>query len=213
MMIMKVIGIDEAGRGSVIGPLVIGAVSTNDIPLLRSLGVKDSKLLTPARRADIFRSMTLTDIKIKYIAIPPSTIDRYVLYGKKHRRLNFLEARYMAKLVNSLEGELAMVDAADTDAELFSDQIKDELNRDIMLVSSHHADLLFPPVSAASIVAKVNRDMIVEGLKRAYGDFGSGYPSDPKTRSYLRKHIADDTLPPIVRRSWKTLKILNISQD
>jgi len=191
---------------------VVGAVSTDDVQLLRSLGVKDSKLLTPAKRADIFQGMISAGIKIKYFAVPPPTIDRYVLNGKKHRRLNYLEARYMAKLINCMDGDLAMVDAADTDAELFSDQIRDELDRDIMLVSTHHADLLFPPVSAASIVAKVNRDGIIDRLKRTYGDFGSGYPSDPRTRGYLQKHIMDSVLPPIIRKSWKTLKGADILQ-
>ena len=79
------------------------------------------------------------------------------------------------------------------------------------LIIEYGADRKYPVVSAASIIAKYLRDRHIEDLHRIYGDFGSGYPSDPKTLNWLRRFKDINDLPPIVRRSWSTIKKLGIS--
>jgi ribonuclease HII len=78
----------------------------------------------------------------------------------------------------------------------------------VEIISTHHAEDKFPAVAAASIIAKTTRDRIVRELHGEFGDFGSGYPSDPKTRAYLREILSSSNLPRIVRRSWKTIHYL-----
>jgi ribonuclease HII len=78
----------------------------------------------------------------------------------------------------------------------------------------HQADAIYPVVSAASIIAKVRRDELIEELKKELGiDFGSGYPSDPKTKEFLikwgKKHSGK--FPEIVRQSWQTVE--NIREE
>ena len=84
------------------------------------------------------------------------------------------------------------------------------LSAGIRIISEHYADETYPLVSAASIMAKVRRDSEIQKLKDIYGDFGSGYPSDPRTRDFLRRLLSGgEEVPPIVRRTWKTLQRLD----
>ncbi len=204
---MRIIGVDEAGRGSIFGPLVIAGISIDNSFDLKALGVRDSKKLSPKRRESIYEQlMGLDGIEIVVKELRPALIDRYVMKGQKHMKLNYLEAKFMSIIINSLNGELAVVDAADTSERLFASQISLFLKRKVILISSHHADDIYPVVSAASIVAKVRRDNVIKGIQAQYGKIGSGYPSDPVTREYLRENISSINSLPFVRMSWKTLK-------
>ncbi|MCQ5377480.1 MAG: ribonuclease HII, partial [Candidatus Methanomethylicia archaeon] len=99
------------------------------------------------------------------------------------------------------------IGSVDRDPKRFRKKIVDFLPRGIEVVSVHHAEDLFPAVSAASIIAKTTRDGIIRALRNEFGDFGSGYPSDPKTRDYLMGYaVQGKALPRIVRASWKTTK-------
>jgi ribonuclease HII len=204
-----IIGVDDAGRGCIIGPLFIGGVSMKEevSERLRSLGVKDSKLLTPSGRERLYKLILDESSDHVILAIPPEEIDEFVRHRQKHTKLNYLEAMYMARAVDSLEGEVAYIDASDTDAAFFSEQVRQNLHKQISIVATHHADRIFPVVSAASILAKVNRDREIERIKAELGDFGSGYPSDPRTIDFLRSWIeSHGQPPPYTRRSWKTWK-------
>ncbi len=204
---MRIIGVDEAGRGSIFGPLVIAGISIDNSFDLKALGVRDSKKLSPKRRESIYEQLRgLDGIEIVVKELRPALIDRYVMKGQKHMKLNYLEAKFMSIIINSLNGELAVVDAADTSERLFASQISLFLKRKVILISSHHADDIYPVVSAASIVAKVRRDNVIKGIQAQYGKIGSGYPSDPVTREYLRENISSINSLPFVRMSWKTLK-------
>jgi ribonuclease HII len=94
----------------------------------------------------------------------------------------------------------------DVDEERFGRDIKSELKFDLEIISKHEADDLYPIVSAASIIAKTKRDFEIEKIKSEIGeDVGSGYPSDSKTISFLKKWIEEHkTPPPHTRHSWKT---------
>jgi len=208
----SVAGVDDAGRGPIIGPLIIAGVLMDEerIRELVMAGVKDSKLLTPESRSDLARKIGRIALKISYDELSPSEIDEVVLKAKKLQKLNLLEAKSMAKVIAELKPEAAWVDASDVKPERYAHQILDELPsslRRIVLVSEHKADRKYPVVSAASIMAKVRRDATISALWEEYGNFGSGYVTDPVTIKFLKEwRRTHDEYPPIVRKSWKTLR-------
>jgi len=208
---MLVCGVDDAGRGSVVGPLVIAGISIkrNKIGRLSQIGVKDSKQLTPNSREKLYKKIISLVNDYYVIRIPPSIIDRSV--GKN--QLNELEGRYMAKVIKKLKPDSAYVDSCDVNPRRFGMLIS-KLSTIKKVYSGHHADRRFPVVSAASIIAKVNRDRAIEKLRMNY-DVGSGYPSDSKTMKFIKKYIESSGVPPqFVRKSWRPVKtMLNKAQN
>jgi len=204
-----VAGVDEAGRGCIIGPLVVAGVlmKEEDLPVLRQLGVKDSKLLSPKKRQELFQKISLLAEKFHVVKLLPTEIDRAVECKRKLHKLNRLEAQTMTQILNTLKPDEAYVDAADVFEERFKQHIQEGLNVKAKITSRHRADKLYPVVSAASIIAKVERDKEIETLKEVYGDFGSGYLADKKTLLFLRQWIQTHSeYPNCVRQSWKTAK-------
>jgi ribonuclease HII len=205
-------GVDDAGRGPIIGPLVIAGVllPRDRLSNLAATGVKDSKLLTPEVRTQLVGRIRALADKVSVVEVQPKEIDDVVLHGRKLRRLNFLEAKLMAQVISELQPEEAYVDASDVNEDRYGETIVEFLPqelRDVRIVSEHHADRTYPIVSAASIIAKVRRDEAVEALRHEYGDFGSGYITDSRTLDFLREwRRTHDNYPPIVRMSWKTIK-------
>ncbi len=205
-------GADDAGRGRIIGPMVVAGVliAEDRDRELTAMGVKDSKLLTPEVRTQLAQKIRGLAAKVSVVEVQPKEIDESVLHGGKFRKLNFLEAKLMAQVIGELAPELAYVDASDVNEERFAGMIRDLLPAGlsgISIVSRHHADRTYPVVSAASIIAKVRRDEAVYALHSEYGDFGSGYITDPRTMDFLREwRRTHGDYPPIVRLSWKTIK-------
>ncbi len=199
------LGVDEAGRGSVIGPLVVGGflVRSDRLDALRDTGAKDSKALSPAARESVYAALASVGER-RAIAIPPRTIDRHVVHGG----LNRLEAAVFARLVRELAPTRAMVDACDVNAHRFGALVRRLAGDRIPVVARHHADRDDPVVGAASVVAKVRRDRAIAALRRRYGaGLGSGYPSDARTIAFLREACAPGgPPPPFIRRSWETMK-------
>ena len=137
----------------------------------------------------------------------PSEIDRIVLKGKRLHKLNWFEAKGMAQIITKLKPEIAYVDASDVNEIRFGKQIREMLSFEVKIISEHHADVNYLVVGAASIIAKVHRDEVIDNLRERYGDLGSGYSSDPKTRLFLKNLIIENkSLPDYVRKSWKTVK-------
>jgi ribonuclease HII len=208
---MFVAGVDDAGRGSVIGPLVIAGVllDKENLPKLTGLGVKDSKQLSPSKRERLAEEIKKTALKHHVIELSPAQIDRVVETGKKLHKLNWLEARTMAKVISALKPDVAYVDASDVLADRFKTDIMENLEFKVQIISEHKADVKYPIVSAASIIAKVERDQAISGLRDTYGDFGCGYATDSKTLQFLENLIRElGSYPDFVRRSWKTAKRL-----
>jgi ribonuclease HII len=207
-----VAGTDDAGRGPIIGPLVVAGVllSGNRDRELVAMGVKDSKMLTPEVRSSLVGRIREIADNVSVAEAGPKEIDEVVLHGGKLKRLNFLEAKLMAQVVNSLSPEQVYVDASDVNEERYGETIREFLLpelKNVRIISEHHADRTYPVVSAASIIAKVHRDEAVAALRREWGDFGSGYMTDPKTLDFLREwRKTHREYPPIVRLSWKTIK-------
>jgi len=213
---MLIAGVDDAGRGSVIGPLVIAGVlmKEEELPKLVELKVKDSKLLSPRRRESLAVEIKRVAQKYSVIKLSPQEIDKVVQTGKKLHRLNRLEAQTMAKVIEMLKPNIAYVDASDVLEERFKQHILECLPFKVEIVSEHKADRKYPIVSAASIIAKVERDKEIAELKNAHGDFGCGYPTDPKTISFLRRCLEKfREYPDFVRKSWKPAKKAKSEND
>jgi len=201
-------GIDEAGRGPVIGPMVIAIAVIDDMDKLKNIGVRDSKELSPQGRSRLLNVLRSILTYMDYEVIEPETIDRYVYLNA----LNKLEAEVAVKLIGRALRIVNLVrvyiDSPDPNAKRYGDLIRRSVGS-VEVISMNKADKLIPIVSAASIIAKVTRDSIIEELHREYGDFGSGYPSDPRTIGFLRNWVREHgDLPPIVRRSWSTIRRL-----
>ena len=200
---MQVCGVDEAGRGSLLGPLVIAGVSLKKekIRKLKSMGVRDSKKLTPLQREKLYKKI-IKFVDNYYIAkINPYTIDKSV---NKHE-LNNLEAKYMAKVISKLNPNISYVDSCDVNPSRFGKKISKLAKKD-RIKSYHNADNRFVIVSAASIIAKVNRDRAIKKIKKKH-NIGSGYPSDSKTIVFVKNYLSTkNDIPNFVRSSWKTVR-------
>jgi ribonuclease HII len=206
---MLVAGVDDAGRGCVIGPLIIAGVlmKEENIQKLVQLGVKDSKCLSPRKRETLAVEIKRIALKYSLVKLSPKDIDEVVQTGRKLHKLNRLEAQAMAKIVELLKPDIAYVDASDVWEERYKRHISECLPFRVEIVSEHKADRKYPIVSAASIIAKVERDREIAELKEKSGDFGCGYPTDPKTINFLQQCLKEfGKYPDFVRKSWKTAK-------
>ncbi len=204
---MLVGGCDEAGRGCVLGPLAVAGVSVDSRRLneLAELGVKDSKMLTANQRDSLYVEIMRVCSGVGVSRIPPNEIDRYVRRGKKHRRLNYLETIHMAKVIDGLGVDEVFIDAPDINPARFTAELVELMTSKPRIVAEHKADVNYAIVSAASIVAKVERDRDIADLRALHGDFGSGYPSDPDTIAFLKSWVKrESSQPEFARKSWKT---------
>ena len=200
-----IVGVDEAGRGPVIGPLVVAGVAVeSDVPL-RHLNVRDSKKLSPERREALAPEIEKVST-YELVVIPAERID----VMRSEMSLNDFEAKLFAEVIDKLRPETAYVDAADVDEIEFKRCVRKELAFDVEIVSQHNADELFPVVSAASILAKVCRDREMRLIEDEIGlHIGSGYASDTDTIAFLERWIRQHgSLPPHTRASWDTARRL-----
>ncbi|MFQ6117198.1 MAG: ribonuclease HII [Candidatus Bipolaricaulia bacterium] len=198
---MRILGIDEAGRGPVIGPMVVAAVLTTDQDELRRLDVRDSKALSRKRRGELAPQIARV-ARVRAIVIPATELEE---------NLNDIELGAMTELIGELAPELVYFDvpAHPRGVERFRRRLRELIGSGPELIGENHADNRWPVVAAASIIAKVRRDEEVLRLREKYGDFGWGYPSEPKTREFLERWYREHgDFPPCVRRKWKTARRL-----
>lgn len=197
-------GVDEAGKGPVMGPMVVAAVSVENAKLVENLGFKDSKLLSPQRRLKLF-NLIKQNYSYEIEIINVEKIDEY----RMKNQLNLLNRKAFEKVISKLNPNVAYVDAADVNEERFGREIKINLTNpnDTDVISMHKADSMIPVVAAASIIAKQTRELEIKKLKKEIGDFGSGYPSDERTIKFLKSYFHDNSRwPPGTRKSWKTIE-------
>jgi ribonuclease HII len=200
---MDILGIDEAGRGSVLGPMVIAGVVVPEKmeKVLERMGVKDSKRLTPNRRTILSRKLKkMFDYEI--VVISAREIDEMRADGIN---LNEIEKNAMESILLKLKPEKAIVDAVDVKAERFQENLR--IDTGLNVIAEHKADDKYIEVSAASIIAKAERDDQIAQINKEFiksGGIGSGYPSDPKTKEFLANYTYDE-MPDFVRRSWATV--------
>ena len=199
---MKVLGIDEAGRGPVIGPLIIGGVMIEEGEEFKIDGVKDSKLLTHKKRLELDRKIKANS-EFMIIDILPDEIDRALL--SNHLNLNWLEAHKQAKIINELKPDKAIIDCPSPNCRKFESYLRNLLtNKKIELVVEHKADIKYPTCSAASIIAKVRREEEMNKIKEKYGLTGPGYPANPTTKIFIKENW--EKHPEIFRKTWVTFK-------
>ncbi len=211
---VMICGIDEAGRGPVIGPLVIAGIWISEEleEKLSMWGVKDSKKHSPRVRQAL--AQKIKDIAVHYeVIVPACDIDSL----RKEMTLNELELHIFVQVARYRNADAYFLDAVDVDSERFKINFQQALKCDGQVIAEHKADDLYPVVSAASILAKTCRDkeviQIAETLEPQLGmPLGSGYPSDPLTQKFLESWGKKfGNLPPHTRHSWKTAQRLKTS--
>ncbi len=202
-----IVGVDEAGRGPVLGPLVMAALAfkEEDIKKLEWLGVKDSKQLSPEVRQGLFERIREIVYDFRIEVIEPDAID--LTLTKEGTNLNWLEAETSARLVSELNPDKIILDCPSPNIAAYKRYLMQKLSEGVRtnaeLVVEHKADVNHITVAAASIIAKVIRDRQIDKLKSKIGiDFGSGYCHDPKTRAFLEKHAQE--YPHLFRKKWQT---------
>ncbi len=208
---MRIVGIDEAGRGPVIGPLVLCGVlmDTRDLIHLARLGVRDSKQLSPERRAVLFPHIKKIAERVAMRRISPERLDR--------TNINVVELRAMRAIIKATLPDIVIVDlpvrAGTERAAAYVQALHTALpagaSQRPAIMGVNKADERYAVVAAASVIAKVSRDAAVARLRTLWGDFGSGYPADPKTIRWLADQYA--ALPAVapVRRKWQTIRRLS----
>lgn len=199
---MNIAGVDEAGKGSVIGPMFVAGVMIEETSLrrLEHMGVKDSKVISPNRRA-------LLAVRIQKICnyhvheVTAGQIDEL----RRIMTMNEIVVKAHARVLRKLNPDWAYVDASDVDAERFAERVMAESGV-VNVIAEHKADKSHPIVSAASIIAKVSRDTWIKELENRVGyKIGSGYPSDQTTMQFLKSWLLEyRQLPMFTRHSWKT---------
>ncbi|WP_247730515.1 ribonuclease HII [Halovivax limisalsi] len=210
-------GVDEAGKGPAIGPMVAAAVHVDRRDRLPE-GIADSKDLAQETRESLSQTLRADDgIAVGVAVITPARIDAPEtdmngLAVEAH--VCAIEAALNdAGIEATADDDLVprgVCDACDTDADRFARRVADGLARDASIDAFHGADAADPLVGAASIVAKVERDARIERLAASFADegydeIGSGYPSDPTTRTFLETYVADHgRLPDGARETWST---------
>lgn len=201
-------GIDEAGKGPVLGPMCVAGVLLDEKKLdaLLQMGVKDSKQLTTKKREAFAAEIKALADEYYILEVSPFQIDEL----RKIMTMNEIMVICYAKVLEALKPDHAFVDAADVIAERFGENIRKNYAGRLEITSEHNADEKYPIVSAASILAKVHRDALVKALEEKVGvEIGSGYPGDPKTIRFLENWIQEHgTLPDFSRSSWETAQRL-----
>ncbi len=207
-----IIGIDEAGRGPLIGDMVVSGVVARESVLkeLIGKGLADSKQLTPSDRYRIFLEALSKGVVVVSIYIPPWRIDR--------ENLNDLELKAMENILRILVK--IVKPQPNTQVKIYVDEVKGRsslldnyskklLKNQVEFKMEAKADVLYSIVSLASIFAKVFRDVNLNALRKLVGDFGSGYPVDPQTIEWFKNTYRENKPPPVfLRRSWSNLKNL-----
>ncbi len=195
-----IVGIDEAGRGPVVGPMVVaGVVFKQDVlEKLREEGVKDSKKLTRKRREELFDFIIDNSLAFTVVKVHPDEIDR--------ENLNSLTYNAVNRIISSfayLSPSKVTIDKVGQEREVIDYAVSMGIRPNVV----YRADVDFVECSAASVLAKVIRDRVIDEIRNRYGEIGSGYPSDRRTVKWISEvYRRGEPPPPFIRRTWKILK-------
>lgn len=215
----KVIGIDEAGKGPVLGSLFIGFSIINLVNGLKDLndyqesltkmGVTDSKKLSSNKRNSLYEELK-SKMDMKYAQLTPIIIDENKFSGGD---LMQLEIDAIIKVVEQEKPDLIIIDALTANPEKFKEDVFRKLSKELQekckIIAENKADLNYPVVGAASIIAKELREQELAQIHQNIGfNCGSGYPGDSKTREFVKEKGKDEELRFLFRKSWKTYQEL-----
>jgi ribonuclease HII len=207
---MLILGIDDAGRGPVIGPMILAGCLVDEATEkeFKKLGVKDSKQLTQKRREFLAEKIKDKAETFEIVLASPEQID---LANSKGVNLNALEAIMTAKIINRINKGFkkikVIVDCPSVSIEKWQDLLKTKIKNlsNLEVHCEHKADKNHISVSAASILAKSTREKEMTKLKEIYGNgIGSGYCSDPLTCKFLETHAHKHEDTGIFRKTWST---------
>lgn len=214
---MNTLGLDEAGRGPVLGPMIMGGIVIPEKKekIVERMGVKDSKKVTPKRRAVLSRKLTKM-FEYELVEISAKDID---LMRAKGINLNQIEKLAMKQIIRKLDSDKIIIDALDVKEGRLQEEMQEYAGPNREVLAEHKADENYLAVGAASIIAKHRRDQIIDELNRNYikttkdrNGIGSGYPSDPKTKAFLKQYTYDE-MPEFVRRSWGTVQKIKEEEE
>lgn len=204
-------GVDEAGRGPVMGPLVVGCVYVEDDTVLRKIGVRDSKKLSPKVRERMYDEILSSVNDYSIVILEAKEIDERM----KVKNLNEIEMDMFVEATTKIPTDAIYADCPDVDENRFTVELSSRTGN-TGAVGRNKADDIYPVVSAASIIAKVTRDRLMDRISEKFGvDLGSGYPSDEKTMSFIRDWIAEHhSAPEYTRTCWEPIKkLLMVSRN
>lgn len=206
---MTYAGVDEAGRGPVLGPLVVAGVAGRRDAVPDT--VADSKTLAPARREALADQIHESPLAVATRTLAAEQLNDLMGEG---RTLDHIETQAFAAVLDELSPERVLVDPVGTDPDAFADRLTETVVADCSIRAEVEADARDPMVGAASIVAKVRRDAAIDRIREELGtDVGSGYPSDPVTRSFLEDWREQTPHPPpYARTAWSTLDEIGFGQ-
>ena len=207
-----ILGIDEAGRGSVIGPMVLAGVLINeeDEVKLRKIGVRDSKMLSEKRRKMLYPLVKKIAKDHVILKISAKEIDEL----RKTTNLNKIEAEIMAQIIKAMKADRAYVDAPQVSTEKFKNILLALAKNNTEIIAENYADIKYPVVSAASIIAKVERDREIKKIKKKVNfDFGVGYSHDERSIEFVKKCLKDKKNLEFIRHSWITTKDLKNKKE
>jgi ribonuclease HII len=202
-------GIDEAGRGPVLGPMVLCGlvVDEQQEKKLKTLGVKDSKVLSSERRKELSEKIEETSTHVIILRVPAHKIDAN---RKRGINLNQIEAIKMAEIINMIKPDKVYIDAPSYNSHKFTDYLFSKLeNKNVEIIAENYADKKYPVVSGASIMAKVDRDEQIRKLEEEVGEsLGVGYPHDELTIKHVEKLARKNgnKMPRYVRTTWDTTR-------
>jgi ribonuclease HII len=209
---MLILGIDEAGRGAVLGPMVIGGVMIEKEKLekLRNLGIRDSKLLTPKQRERMYSEIKKISRDHLILKVSAKQIDDL----RKVINLNRIEAEKMANIIRVMKADQAIIDAPQVSTDKFKSILLGLAKNKTEIICENYADKKYPIVSAASIIAKVERDREIENIKKIVKyDFGVGYPHDERTINFIKQCLKEKKHLHYIRHSWVTTKNLKTKKE
>ncbi len=208
---MLLLGVDEAGKGPVVGSMFVAGLVVDEEKLfdLAAFGVRDSKQLTPARREMLAKKINGVAKDQYILEVSPQVIDEL----RQVMTMNDIMVRCFSQVLQRLSADRAILDAADVNAQRFADRVRSTSGTSMEILAEHKADERHLVVSAASILAKVRRDESIRELERSMGcEIGSGYPSDPETIDFLKKWMKEHKeLPICARHSWATAQHIKAS--
>ena len=198
------LGIDEAGRGAVLGPLVLAGVKIDkkDESKLKTLGVKDSKLLSRKQREILYPKVKEIAKDYVVVKVPAKEIDEL----RERINLNKIEAMKIGEILNVMKADHAIIDAPQVSTDKFKAIVKSYTNAKTKLQCENYADMNHVTCAAASILAKVERDWEVDAItKEVNFDVGVGYPSDERAVNFVKKALKEKKFLEHIRFSWVTV--------
>lgn len=193
------VGVDEAGKGPVLGSMFVAAVRADPAALPGDVG--DSKDIAPDYREALAETIRAVAAAVNIVEVPVDRIDA----ADSDMNSLTVEAHTEALQAVAVPDDDCFLDAGDTSERRFARRVTDALQQPLDPVAKHGADATYSIVGAASILAKSAREAHVTDLAETYGTVGSGYPSDPRTREFLTAYVErEGSLPPCARESWQT---------